>query len=402
MPFFIYKATNARNEVSEGTTSGTSAEEVAELLKKRGLQPVSIKEQKEKSGAKGDLPTVEKITFCRYVATMINSGLSLSEGIPVLVEETKHPLMKKILTDISYHLEQGQPLSAALKLYPQVFSEFFITLIEAGEASGTLGESFHYLEIQLRADYSLTQKIKSSLVYPGVVFAAMLGIGYLMFFFILPQIGRVFLRMSFPLPAVTEFLFTSSIAISGYKYLVIVLGIVLIIALAMFVRHPTGKKILFKIVSPIPVVSNLLERIDVARFCRIFSTLIASAVPIIEALQISLASMTHPKFEGMSDVVVEMIREGKTVSMAFKERKLFPPLLTQMISAGEKSGTLDVSLADLAEFYEEEVKESVKKITQLIEPILMLVVGVGVGAMILAIIAPMYSVVSNLTNGAAG
>lgn len=396
MAFYHYKATNSLNETHEGTTSGTSAEEVAQLLKKRGLRPVSIREEKEKSDNNGSLPPVEKITFSRYVSTIVSSGLSLSEGIPVLKEETKNPLMKKILTDITYHLEQGQPLSTALKTYPNVFNDFFIKLVEAGEVSGTLGESFRYLEIQLRADYSLSQKVKSSLVYPAVVFAAMIGIGYMMFFFILPQIGQVFLRMSIPLPTFTKILFTSSIAAAKFKF--VFLGALIVIATSMFLffRNPGGKKILFRLISPIPLISNLLERIDVARFCRIFSTLLSSAVPIIEALQISLSSMTHPKFEGMADIIVEMIREGTTVSAAFKERKLFPPLLTQMISAGEKSGTLDVSLGDLAEFYEEEVEEAVKKATQLIEPVLMLIVGVGVGAMILSIIAPMYSVVGNL------
>jgi type IV pilus assembly protein PilC len=143
-------------------------------------------------------------------------------------------------------------------------------------------------------------------------------------------------------------------------------------------------------------VNHLLEQIDVARFCRIFSTLIRSAVPIIDALDISISSLSHPKFNGLAEIIIAEIKQGKSVSASFTSHQVFPPLLIQMLSAGEKSGTLDEALADLAEFYEEEVAEAVKKSTQLLEPMLMLGVGIGVGAMILAIIAPLYSVIGNL------
>jgi type IV pilus assembly protein PilC len=141
-----------------------------------------------------------------------------------------------------------------------------------------------------------------------------------------------------------------------------------------------------------------LEQIDIARFCRIFSTLIASAVPITESLDIALNSLTDPKYKAKAAIIVEEVMQGKTIAATFKEYKFFPPLLIQMIAGGEKSGTLDKTLFDLSAFYESEVEESVKKSTQLLEPILMLVVGIGVGAMILSIIAPMYSVVGSLQN----
>jgi type IV pilus assembly protein PilC len=157
------------------------------------------------------------------VATMLSSGLSLGEGMSVLKDETKHPVMKQVLNDILYHLERGQSLSYALKLYPKAFDKFFIALVKAGEVSGTMAESFKYLEMELRAEYSLNSKIKGALMYPGVVFMAMLGIGALMVFVIMPQIGRVFLNMTIPIPEMTRIIFQTSITLSTYR-LPIILG----------------------------------------------------------------------------------------------------------------------------------------------------------------------------------
>lgn len=396
MPLFNYKASNQQNQIVNGSITAPNKEEVATILKNRSLNPISIATAQKKVNVSGSLPNVEKIAFCRYIATMLTSGLSLTSGIPALKSETKNPLMRQILDDIQYNLERGQPLSAALSNYPKTFDKFFLTLVKSGEVSGTLAESFKYLEQQLRAEYSLSQKIKSALVYPAIVTMAMFGIGFLMFFFILPQIGKVFLTMTIPLPAITRGIFTISITTANYRYPIIAISIILMIALFLFLRKPTGKKLVMGLIAPTPIVSNLMQQIDIARFCRIFSTLVASAVPITDSLEIALSSLSHPKFKSLAETIPEQVSKGKSISAAFSTNPVFPALLTQMINAGEKSGTLDTALSDLAAFYEEEVEEAVKKTTQLLEPLLMLVVGIGVGALILAIIAPLYSVVGNL------
>jgi type IV pilus assembly protein PilC len=194
----------------------------------------------------------------------------------------------------------------------------------------------------------------------------------------------------------TKAIFTISLKTAALRIPIIISSVVGMILLFIFIKKPAGKKIVLKIASPMPIINGLLEQIDVARFCRIFSTLVSSAVPIIEAVDISIGSLSHSKFEGLAEKIINDIKQGRSLSTSFTTYKVFPPLLVQMISAGEKSGTLDESLADLAEFYEEEVSEAVKKSTQLLEPALMLLVGIGVGAMILAIIAPLYSVIGQL------
>lgn len=396
MAVFTYKATTSEKKLVAGTMTAPTKQEVATMLAKQDLSPVIIAPLHSRTQVMNRLPDIERIAFCRYVGTILNAGLPLTEGIPVLKDETKNPLMRQILDDIMYHLEHGQSVSTALMNYPKAFNPFFVTLIKAGEVSGTLSESFRYLEQQLRAEYSLSQKIKSALMYPSIVFVAMFGIGFLMFFFILPQIGKVFLSMKIPLHVFTKTLFSISVAAGAIRYQLIAVSIVVVIAVAIFFRQPIGKKLILKLISPVPVVNNLMQKVDLARFSRIFSTLVASAVPITDALNIALSSMSHPRFKSIADTIIKDVLGGKSVSATFSQRKTFPGLLTQMISAGEKSGTLDTSLNDLAGFYEEEVEESVKKAVQLLEPLLMLLVGIGVGGIILAIIVPLYSVVGNL------
>jgi type IV pilus assembly protein PilC len=397
MPIYLYKATDAKSKVTQGTLSAPSADEVAQILKKQGFSPITIKPASSRGHISGTLPPIEKIALCRYLTTMLTSGVSLTSGLPAIKKEARNPLMRQIIDDMIYNLERGQPLSAALANFPKIFDKFFLTLVHSGEVSGTLADSFKYLERQLRAEYSLSSKIKSALVYPAVVIAAMMGIGFLMLFFVMPQIGRVFMTMTIPLPQSTRFIFSTSIMLANYRYPIIALTIIGLIGLFLFIKKPIGKKIIMAIISPLPVVNQLLQQIDIARFCRIFSTLVASAVPITDSLDIALSSMNHPRFKNLSVEITQKVTQGKSVADAFSENKIFPAMLMQMISAGEKSGTLDVSLSDLANFYEEEVEEAVKKTTQLMEPLIMLIVGIGVGAMILSIIAPLYSVVGSLT-----
>jgi len=399
MPNFSYKAVSSDNQLINGTITAPSASEVNAELSKKNLKPISIREEKTIKSSHSTLPAIDKITFCRYVTTMLSSGLSLNEGISVLKNETKHPVMKQILNDILYNLERGNQLSQSLAMYPKVFDTFFIALVKSGEISGTLEKSFKYLESGIRSEYSINQKIKGAMIYPAVILSAMFGIGGLMLFFIMPQIGKVFLSMTIPIPPITRTIFQFSVTMSLYRLPIIIGVLFLLIGLFLFFKQPLGKKILLTLIKPLPVISNLLQQMDIARFCRIFSTLISSAVPITESLEITLNSLTEPKYRAMSKKVVSEVMQGKTIAGTFREHQAFPPLLIQMIASGEKSGTLDSTLADLATFYEEEVTEAVKKSTELIEPILMLFVGIGVGAMILSIIAPMYSVVGSFQTG---
>jgi type II secretory pathway component PulF len=400
MANFLYKALDPNHKIISAQITAKSRDEAALVLTKKGLSPLTIREVVEQSNTHGTIAPIDKITFCRYIRTMLASGISLSEGIEVLRLESKQPLMRKILADMQYSLEQGQQLSSVFERYPNVFEPYFLTLTRAGEISGTLAEVFKYLEMELRSEYSLNSKVKGALLYPAIVFTAMVGIGILMFFFVLPQIGKVFLSLRLPLPAITKFLFRFSIFLSGQVIPIIVGAVILLIGGFLALKKPIVKELLFRMITPIPMVRNLIKKIDLARFNRIFSTLLKSAVPITEALEISLKSLSWYQYKELGKVLPEEIGKGKTLSAAIREHAVFPSLMTQMVAAGEKSGTLDATLADLATFYEEEVEEELKNLTQIIEPVMMLLVGISVGAMILSIIGPIYSVVGSFQSAA--
>lgn len=402
MPNFSYKAIDKDKAVSEGTVAAKTRDEVAQILSRKGLAPLVIKAVTERTTVHGTVPVVDKITFCRYLGAMLATGLSLSEGIDVLRRETKNPMMRRVLGDMSYGLEQGQQLSTVFERFPDVFEPYFLALIRAGEISGKLAEVFRYLESEMRSEYSLNSKVKGALVYPAIVFSAMVGIGTLMFFFVLPQIGKVFLSLNLPLPGLTKLMFTVSIALSTQMIPILGGAIGSVILLFFGMKNKKVKTLMYRAIQPFPLVKTLIKKADLARFNRIFSTLIRSAVPITDALEISLKSLAWPEYRSMAEVFPTEIRKGKSLSQVVRERNIFPSLMVQMIAAGEKTATLDSTLADLAVFYEQEVEEEVKSLTQIIEPVMMLLVGIAVGAMILSIIAPIYSVVGSFQQAAGG
>jgi type IV pilus assembly protein PilC len=399
---YQYKAHDASRTVVEGSIAARSEQEVAQVLARKGLSPLVIRQIVEHSQLKGTLPVLEKVTFCRYMSVMLGSGLSLSEGLDVLRGETKNLLMRQILTDLSYSLEQGQSLSSVFERYPNVFERYFLTLTKAGEMSGTLADVFRYLEIELRSEYSLNSKVKGALMYPGIVFTAMMGIGFLMVFFVMPQIGRVFLNLNMPIPEITRFLFTVSIALSKQMVPILIGLVVGAVSFVFGLKKRAVREVIFHMVRPIPMVRDLIKKVDMARFNRIFSTLLKSAVPITEALEIALNTLSWYEYRGLAGVLPNEIKKGKSLSSVVKDKRVFPAIMVQMISTGEKTGQLDVVLAELATFYEGEVEEELKSLTQIIEPVLMLLVGVAVGAMILSIVAPIYSVVGSFQSAAGG
>jgi type II secretory pathway component PulF len=362
MALYTYRAADTKNQIISDTIAASSLEEAAADLEKRGLTPLSVQPVKSSTlRSEKSLPIVEKITFCRYASTMLKSGLSITESISVLAEEAIHPVMKKILDDLNFGIKHGQSISSVLSHHPKSFDNFFITIIQAGEVSGTLSEAFSQIEQELRAEHSLKQKISGALLYPGVVFGAMLGIGVLMFFFVLPQIGKVFLTLTLPLPFYTRKLFEITLYLNRFTALILIGVAISVVAFILFMRTPLGKSIIMKVFTPIPVVKNLIKQVDMARFCRVFSTLLKSGVPITDALEISLNTLSYPKFRQVTKPIIEQVTKGQSLSSAFKTTKIFPSLLTQMIASGEKSGTLDDSLRDLGSFYEEEVESAVKK-----------------------------------------
>ncbi len=400
MAVFEYKARDKKGKIIHETVESASRKEVASLLRDEGLQVLTIKKISQSRSTLEKLrsvPVIEKATFCRFMSTMMKAGLQLSEAISIIAKESSNKKMHRILIDMQYSIQRGQKLSAVFSRYPEVFDPVFLTLTKAGEQSGTLEQSFEYLSAQLMKSYELNQKVRGALMYPAVIISAMLGIGILMITFVLPRISNVFLRLRIELPFFTRVLLQVSDFLGKNDTLVVIIAIAVAVTSILLLQMTKTRRIITQIFGRAPVISRLFDQLDLARFSRTFSTMLKSGVPILDSVKVSVNLLSQKKFSKLGKNFEEEIQKGKTLSEALtKGEGVFPSLMIHSVSAGEKSGSLEVVLAELADFYEQEVEHTLKGLTSILEPVLMLIIGVAVGAMVIAIIAPIYSVIGNL------
>lgn len=339
----------------------------------------------------------QKLFFTKNLGVMVKSGLSLSVAIKTLARQTSNKFFKKILDETHQTIEKGQMLSDALAAYPRYFSEIFINMIQVGEKSGNLEKVLEELTLQLKKTHELNSRVKGALAYPAFILAAMIGIGVLMLLFVIPQIVDIFSDINADLPLPTRILIALSNFFSHYT-LWLALGLVVFLAaLIKLIRTKTGKYYLHLILLKMPVINIIIKKINLAKFSRTFSTLMSTDIPIVKTLQITGGVLSNTHYKNYVIASAEQIKKGENVAKILAEKPdLFPPVVTQMIEVGEKTGTLNNILEDLAEFYEEEISNVMKGLASIIEPVLIIVLGAAVAAMAIAIIMPMYSITQSI------
>lgn len=404
MPIFEYKATDPEGKIVKDRLTASEASEVASLLKHKNLSPIAIKKVDHRPASllffskKIRLPQIEKINFCRYLGTCIKAGLPLLEAVELIGQETTNKEMKSVINDLQYQLQSGKNLSSTFAHYPENFDEAFLAIVKAGEQSGTLEQSFQYLAEQLYTDYEMRQKIKGMLYYPAVIVSVMIAIGSLMLTVVLPRIAEVFLRMNIKLPFYTQALFNFSLFLKNHLWLFGLSLLFSLVTFLTFLKSKVGHSLLIKLLSFLPFFPHFLEEVDLARFNRLLATLLNSGVPITEALKIATLSLSQAQFAPLSTLFEKELTRGVPLSKVLKKAKNgFPPMMIRLVAVGEKTGNLEELLLNLAIFYENEINLSLKNFLNLLEPILMLIIGLAVGAMVIAIIGPIYSILSGLS-----
>ncbi|MGI5827926.1 MAG: type II secretion system F family protein [Patescibacteria group bacterium] len=388
----------------EQTLQARSRNELAASLRAKKMKILSIREIRGNiQFFRGKVSALEKANFCRYMAVMIRSGLSASEAVELIYSETENTKMKVILQDMIFTMQEGGEISTVLRKYPEVFDSVFLALVHAGEQSGSLEKTFAYLSKQLYAVHRLNKKIMGALMYPAVIITAMLGVGVLMITFVLPKLSTVFLKMKIPLPLPTKLLLQFGDFMGKNAALAILTILTLAAFFVFLLTYHKTKSVIFKYLSNFPIIKKLCRQIDLARFSRTLATLLQSGVSIITALNIASETLTQFDMQKVAKNFEKGIEEGKTVaSLLTTNKKVFPSLMIQTIKTGEKTGALDSVLLELADYYEEELEDGLKEFTTILEPIIMLVIGVAVGAMVIMIIAPIYSVVGNMQTAQGG
>jgi type IV pilus assembly protein PilC len=339
----------------------------------------------------------EKIFFAEHLSLLTKGGIPLSEAIETLENEAKSRVFRRSLADISQKILEGQRLSKTLEAYPKIFDKFFCNVVRVGEESGTLEENLKYLAQQLKSDYETRKKVSGALIYPIIVVILALVIALSITFFVLPKITGLFQILEIQLPLATRILIKTTIFLKK-NFFFLTLGIIFLFFIFKILQRIKFFKFYFDSISlSLPFLNEILKNLNLARFSRTFYTLLKSGMPILDALDICIATQPNEVFKKNLTHVKLRVEQGEKMSRGLKEfPKIFPSVFSQMVTVGEKSGTLEESFLYLANFYQEEVDSTLKNLSGILEPILLILVGLFVAFVALAIIIPIYRFVGSL------
>ena len=409
MPKFLYTARAVDGEIRSGSQEAKDREDLAHILRAQGVIMTSADEEGSviKSSALGKMlrgakpfrgvSLVDKIMFTRNLAVMIGAGLALNKALSVLEEQSENQKLKAIIAEVVNNVQAGKAFSECIAAHPDAFPDLYVNMVRIGETAGNLEEVLNGLANQMKKDHDIVSRVRGALMYPAVIFTVMLLVGYLMMILVVPKLAATFMDIGAELPASTKVLIFLSNVMLNYWYFVIGGAVGLIYAMRLALRTASGKKGLDALILRLPIIKGLSRKLNSARLCRTLGILVDSGVPIVKALEILAKTLSNHYFsESLSTAALE-IQKGKTLFESLKKYKgLYPPLVVQMIAVGEETGSLTKVLTKLAEFYEDEVNELTKNLSTIIEPIMMVVIGAGVGFFALSMITPMYSVMDNI------
>jgi type IV pilus assembly protein PilC len=317
------------------------------------------------------------------------------QSLRILGRQVSNKGLIRITQSLVQSVESGDSLSLALSKHPQVFSNIYISLVRAGEASGKVGEALNYLADQLEKDYDLRSRVKAAMTYPTFVLSALGVVGILMFKFVLPNLVQVLKEQNTELPFVSKILISFTDFFDVYWWVVILAAGGLVLAVRYYINTPSGRYVWDGFKVKLPVIGSVLERIYLARFSRNLSTLVTGGIPIIKALQIIGDIVNNVVYRDILLEAAQQVTNGKSISESLSRHKEFPPLVTQMVGVGEQTAQLDTILLKLAVFYEKEVDAKVATLSSLLEPIIMVILGLGVGVLVGGILLPIYNLASS-------
>ncbi len=404
MAVFQYTVRDQTGNVRTGTSEAENPEVLKRRLQEQGFTVSDVKQtaksKKKAGGGWGKVKLKDLSIFCRQFSTMIDAGVSLVRSLDVLGEQTANPKLKRILREIQVEVESGQTLSKSLAKYPNVFSNLFIGLVRAGEIGGVLEEALQRLSHFLEKDMELRRKVQAALTYPVIVVFVAMAIVMGLCTFIVPKFVELFRDLGVKqLPWMTQVLVDFS-DFMLHKWYFMIIGVLLVwFSFKYFYSTKIGRRVLDRIKLKVPVFGPLGHKVCLARFSRTLSTLLVSGVPILQAMETVAGTIGN---EIISEAIMNArarIREGDRINEPLEKSRMFPPMVVHMISIGEESGALDQMLSKIAEFYEGEVEATLQSLTSAIEPVMIVVLGVVVAFIVIAMFAPLLSVITNLSGG---
>jgi type IV pilus assembly protein PilC len=400
---FNYQARTKQGEVRTGTVEAGSREAALETLQRYDLVVIFLEEVSKIPFYARSLKFLQRIkskeitVFYRQLAILFEADVSPLESLKILAEQTRNPFFKELIFEIESDVKGGEPLSQAMAKHPKVFSIFYTNVVKAGEATGKLHEVLRYLADHAEREYNLVHKVKGSLTYPIAILVLFVIVGTLMMIYVVPQLTSMLEELDQELPFTTRALIGASNLLRNWIWLIILIVIALIIGWWRFIRTQKGRGVWDGLKLAIPISKTLSKNIYLARFAENLRTLIKGGIPILKALDITATVIGNTIYAKIIKQAREQVRVGKTISSALSAYpRRITPMVAQMVAVGEKTAQLDSILEKIAKFYQEDVDRMVNNMTQLIEPIMILILGIGVGFLVSSILMPIYNIASGL------
>jgi len=405
MPEFLYEALDKGGKQVKGIIEASSEEIIYEKLRDMGYYPVDVRVHKKKSAAQSDISalpilriifhrikTKHIMTFTRQLATLIDAGLPIMRSLNILREQVESVIFKEKIMEMARDIESGSSLSDAMAKHHKVFDKLYVNMVRAGELGGVLEQVLNRIAEFLEKREALKGKVKSAMMYPVVVMILAIGIVGFILIMIIPKFEAIFAELGADLPVPTQILVDLSYILVHRIWIPIVIVVAIVIIWKQMKKYPNSKYVLDRTMLKMPVFGDLFRKIAITRFAGTLSTLINAGVPILQSLDIIRDSSGNEVIARAMSKVYQSVKDGETIHEPLSECDVFPPLVVHMVAVGEETGAIDHMLTKVAEAYEREVDDTVNALTSILEPVLIVFLGAIVGAIVIALYLPLFSI----------
>src|SRR5680860_384702 len=399
MAIFRYKATDKNGHTKKGQVVGFSESDASARLKKKDLNPISLVNITHTLDSRflmmiAPIKVKDLAIFSRQFSVMISANVPVVESLMILVDQTENISLKNLIAEIGFEVDSGSFLSEAFSKRPKIFSEFFINIVRSGETSGKLDEVLNYLADEMEQNYDMVAKIKGAMIYPIFVTAGLIGVGIVLMIYVIPNLTAILTETNAVLPLSTRIVIGASNFFKNYLWLVVLIIVAIGVSMHFYLKTYFGKRQLDVIKLKMPIFGKLFKYIYLMRFTRSLSTLLKGGVTITKSLEITADVIGNIVYRELIIETLNAINDGNPLSMVMENSSYIPKMVPQMIAVGERTGKLDSVLDRITTFYARDTANMLNNLSKLMEPIIMVIMGVGVGIMVAAVIMPMYNMAS--------
>jgi type IV pilus assembly protein PilC len=399
MPVFVWEGKTAQGKTLKGEMDALNQQAVLSRLRSQRIQPVPTRIREKGKGLDREITIPglgakikdhDVMIFTRQFATMIDAGLPIVQGLDILSQQTENKLFRNTIKTIKQDVEGGSTLAEALKKHPKVFDDLYVNMVAAGEAGGVLNTILNRIALFIEKATKLKRKVKGAMIYPCTIVVVAAAVVTILLIYVIPVFGELYGGAGKALPLPTQMTINVSNWFRAYFLYIVALVVAIIVAIRLYYKTENGRVVIDGLLLRFPVIGDLLRKVAVARFSQNMSILLSSGVPILDGLAITAKTAGNKVIEQAVMKCRVSISQGKTIAEPLAESKIFPPMVCQMVAIGENTGSLDSLLKKVAEFYEEEVDSAVANLTALMEPIIMVVLGVIIGGLVISMYLPIF------------